>query len=263
MDSTRVRRAAVAGTFYPSDPLTLASQVDRFLGEAAAGVLPKALIVPHAGYVYSGPVAGSAYALLCGVGDRFRRVVLLGPTHHVFVEGMAVPTVDWFETPLGRIALDCQARDRVVAQGLASARDDAHQAEHSLEVQLPFLQRSLTQFALLPVVVGLCPPKDVARLIDSEWGDEQTLLVVSSDLSHFLSYDQAREQDRLTARRILDLETGLDGEQACGCHAVNGLLLSARLRHMRVKSLDIRNSGDTAGPHDRVVGYGAFALYET
>lgn len=262
MESTRVRRAAVAGTFYPSDPLTLAGEVDRFMGAATAGAVPKALIVPHAGYLYSGPVAGAAYALLSGAGDRFNRVVLLGPAHHVFVQGMAVPTVDWFETPLGRIQVDREARDRVVAGGLASARDDAHRAEHSLEVQLPFLQRCLPSFFLLPVAVGQCPPKDVARLIESEWGDEQTLLVVSSDLSHFLPYDQALVKDRFTARRILDMETGLDGEQACGSHAVNGLLLSARLRRMRVKELDLRNSGDTAGSRERVVGYGAFALYE-
>jgi hypothetical protein len=265
MVDTDVRRAAVAGMFYPMEAGLLARQVDEFFARAAGGLerRPKALVVPHAGYVYSGPVAASAYELLREASASIQRVVLLGPSHYVPLTGMAVPTSGTFETPLGRIPLDLAGIKRVLTLDAVRPCDEAHRREHSLEVQLPFLQRCLGEFTLLPVVVGSCEPQKVAELIESEWGDQQTLLVVSTDLSHYLPYDRARETDRLTAGHILSLRPDLSGDQACGCYALNGLLLAARRHAMDVDTLDLRNSGDTAGPADRVVGYGAFALYET
>lgn len=259
-----VRQAAVAGMFYPEDSAQLAEQVDGFLSTVSASPAgcPKALIVPHAGYVYSGTVAASAFGLLGNCRDVVNRVVLLGPSHHVPLRGMAVPGSSSFETPLGRIPLDIDGVRRAAKLGKVEIRDDAHLREHSLEVQLPFLQRCLGEFALLPVVVGACEPADVAALLESEWGDEKTLLVISTDLSHYLPYSSARVQDHSTAEKILSLSADLRGDQACGCHPLNGMLLAARRHGMNIEPRDLRNSGDTAGPEDRVVGYGAFALYE-
>jgi AmmeMemoRadiSam system protein B len=260
-----VRRPAVAGMFYPRDAGLLAREVDEFLAvpRVTAQVAPKALLVPHAGYIYSGPVAASAYALLRRFAKTITRVILLGPSHYVPLRGMAVPACDAFDTPLGRVPVDLDGVKRVLALDGVSVSDDAHLREHSLEVQLPFLQRCLLDFNLLPVVVGACPPDQVARVIQSEWGESETLVVVSTDLSHYLSYDQARAKDKLTADHILSLTPDLTGEQACGCHALNGMLLAAARQSMRIAAVDLRNSGDTAGPADQVVGYGAFALYET
>ena len=269
MVDMEVRRPAVAGMFYPMEAGLLARQLDDFFAcmpRTAQGrpkALPKALVVPHAGYVYSGPVAASAYELLGETTESIRRVVLLGPCHHLPLAGMAVPGSEAFDTPLGRIPLDLAGIQRVLDLDAVSRNDEAHRREHSLEVQLPFLQRCLGEFTLLPVVVGACEPQQVAELIESEWGDEETLLVVSTDLSHYQSYDQARETDRLTAGKILSLQPDLRGDQACGCYALNGLLLVARRRALAIAEIDLRNSGDTAGPADRVVGYGAFALYES
>ncbi|MCJ7556345.1 MAG: AmmeMemoRadiSam system protein B [Gammaproteobacteria bacterium] len=260
-----VRRPAVAGTFYPMEAGLLARQIDGFFARTPPGVerRPKALVVPHAGYIYSGPVAASAYRLLCEAAESIKRVVLLGPSHYVALTGMAVPGSRAFETPLGRIPLDLAGIQRVLTLAAVNLGDEAHRREHSLEVQLPFLQRCLGEFTLLPVVVGSCEPQQVAELIESEWGDQQTLLVISTDLSHYLAYERAREADRLTTGHILSLQADLRGDQACGCYALNGLLLAARRHAMEVATIDLRNSGDTAGPADRVVGYGAFALYET
>lgn len=265
MVDTNVRRAAVAGMFYPAEAELLARQVDDFVAQSPRGPerRPKALVVPHAGYVYSGPVAASAYRLLREAAESIRRVVLLGPSHYVPLRGMAVPASRTFNTPLGSIPLDLPGIQRVLTLDAVSLGDEAHRREHSLEVQLPFLQRCLAKFTLLPVVVGACAPEQVAKLIESEWGDQQTLLVISTDLSHYLGYERARETDRLTAGHILSLRPDLSGDQACGCYALNGLLLAARRHAMDVDTIDLRNSGDTAGPADRVVGYGAFALYET
>lgn len=265
MVGTDVRRPAVAGMFYPLEAGLLARQVDGFFADLPGGSerRPKALVVPHAGYVYSGPVAASAYGLLREAADSIRRVVLMGPSHYVPLAGMAVPASTSFETPLGRIPLDLAGIQRVLTLDAVSLGEEAHHREHSLEVQLPFLQRCLGDFTLLPVVVGACEARQVAELIESEWGGQETLLVISTDLSHYLSYDKARETDRVTAGHVLSLQPDLRGDQACGCYALNGLLLAARNQAMEVAAIDLRNSGDTAGPADRVVGYGAFALYET
>jgi hypothetical protein len=265
-----VRPAAVAGTFYPSVTAELLVQVDSMLGAAEAppaGATPKALIVPHAGYVYSGPIAASAYATLRG-GRGIRRVVLLGPAHRVRLRGLALPEADAFATPLGPVALDPEAPARIPWVPRSGA---AHLKEHSLEVQLPFLIRALAlagaaDFRLVPLAVGDAPPEEVERALDALWGGPETLVVVSSDLSHYLPYRLARSVDAATAQAILDLGAPAGGpithEQACGATPVNGLLLAGRRRRLRPVLLDLRSSGDTAGSRAEVVGYAAFAFYE-
>lgn len=259
-----IRPAAVAGTFYPADKAALQSQVQACLGDAltkGSGAPPKLLIVPHAGYVYSGPVAGQAYARLAPWAARIRRVVLLGPAHRVALRGLAVPTVDAFETPLGRVRIDSQARQALAGLAQVVHDDRAHAHEHSLEVQLPFLQAVLgTSFALLPLAVGNAGSREVAEVVETLWGDDETLIVVSSDLSHFLPYEDARATDRTTVARIAALATDIDPYEACGAHALNGALAAARQHGLQAELLDLRNSGDTAGDRRRVVGYAALAL---
>ena len=260
-----VRPPAVAGMFYPGDGPGLERLLGACFGAArpAEAILhPKALVVPHAGYIYSGPVAASAYRLLEPWRQVIRRVVLLGPVHRVWVAGLALPGVDAFDTPLGRVPLDQAAIDRIADLPQVAVSPQAHAQEHSLEVHLPFLQRVLADFSLVPLVVGGAGPDAVAQVLDRLWGGEETLIVVSSDLSHFLAYADAVRKDTATARAILTLDARLDGEQACGAYPVNGLLLAARQRGLTPHLLDLRNSGDTAGDRSRVVGYGAFAFTE-
>ncbi len=255
------RAPAVAGIFYPGNPLPLRHQIDDMLSsQPGLRLQPKALIVPHAGYIYSGPIAASAYRLLQAYTGKIRRVVLLGPSHQVAFRGLAAPEEDLFQTPLGDIAVDKSSIHQLQTQGLITVRSDAHQWEHSLEVQLPFLQRVLGDFMLLPLVVGDASPQEVADTLRASWGGEETLIVVSSDLSHYHSYSEARQIDRHTSAMIESLNGTLSGEQACGCRAVNGLLTLAREKQLAITTLDLRNSGDTAGDRDRVVGYGAYAL---
>jgi hypothetical protein len=259
-----VRPAAVAGMFYPQDRDTLARDVRALLSAAPASVnLPgplKALIVPHAGYIYSGAVAASAYALLRPVRDVIRRVVLLGPVHRVPVHGLALPGAQAFETPLGSVPVDRDAVKRIQGMRQVTTSAAAHAREHSLEVQLPFLQQTLGTFTLIPLAVGDATPQDVAEVLDQLWGGPETLIVVSSDLSHFLPYEQARRTDAATCEAIGALRDFVTHEQACGGTAVNGLMLAARQHHLGAQLLDLRNSGDTAGDRSRVVGYAAFAF---
>ncbi len=260
---TTIRPAAVAGMFYPGDRRHLAHDIQRMLDAVSPAQLkPKALIVPHAGYIYSGPVAASAYALLKALRGVIRRVVLLGPVHRVWVRGLALPSADAFETPLGIVALDQEASERLLRLPQVEVNDAAHAWEHSLEVHLPFLQTVLDAFTLVPLAVGGASPEQVAEVLEEVWGGEETLIVVSSDLSHYLPYDEAQRTDQATARAILELDTDLVGEQACGAHPINGLMLAARRHKLVPHLLDLRNSGDTAGDKRRVVGYGAFALTE-
>ena len=258
-----VRRPAVAGAFYPREASVLQAEVQSYLAaaghdEAAAG--PKAIIAPHAGYIYSGPIAASVYARLAPLRGRVRRVVLLGPAHRVYVKGAAVPSVHAFASPLGDVALDAEALAALRALPFVEESDRAHALEHSLEVHLPFLQAVLGDFRLVPVVVGDAAAGEVAQVLESLWGGEETLIVVSSDLSHYLPYDAARARDRNTVESILRLEARLDPEEACGAAPINGLLEVARRRGLRPELVDLRNSGDTAGDRDRVVGYAAFAF---
>jgi AmmeMemoRadiSam system protein B len=263
----RVRRPAVAGTFYPDDPEVLRSTVDAHVasGRSRIGGLdaaPKAVIVPHAGYIFSGPIAGSAYAALAPLARTVTRVVLLGPAHRVAVDGLAVPSVDAFLTPLGGVTIDAEARAIALSCAGVSVDDVAHAPEHSLEVQVPFLQQVLAPgFRVLPIVVGHASPAAVASMIDALWGGPETLFVVSSDLSHYEPYDVARAHDRRTAQAIVDGAIEEIGPyDACGVYPVRGLLAASARRDVGVHLVDLRNSGDTAGPPDRVVGYGAFVL---
>jgi len=259
----KIRTAAVAGTFYPMDRVQLASKVRLMLATAEVGELhPKALIAPHAGYSYSGPVAASAYAPLTLLAGQIKRVVLLGPTHRVALHGLALPGADAFETPLGRVDIDLAAVGQISHLPQVTVSPQAHALEHSLEVQLPFLQTVLPDFKLLPLAVGEASPEEVAEVLESLWGGPETLILVSSDLSHFLPYDTAQQADGLTADAILHLQVPLSHQQACGGTPVNGLLLAARHHGLTAHLLDLRNSGDTAGPRDHVVGYGAFAFTE-
>jgi len=261
---TPSRPPAVAGTFYPADPAALAREVEACLAAAPrrAAPMPKALIVPHAGYVYSGTTAARAYALLAPARQIVRRVVLLGPAHRVPIRGLALPVAEAFATPLGTVAIDAEANAAAMKLPQVSASDVAHNLEHSLEVQLPFLQTVLDDFTLLPFAVGAASPAEVAEVIELLWGGPETLILISSDLSHFHAYKQAQALDHATAETILALDPTLRHEQACGATPINGLLLAARRRNLAVEQLGLCNSGDTAGDRNRVVGYGAFALME-
>jgi MEMO1 family protein len=273
----RIRRPAVAGAFYPRNPQVLRTVLAECLAQAkglqpasnaadavhpAPTSIPKALIAPHAGYVYSGPIAASAYSTIGDGAHRIQRVVLMGPSHFVPFRGLAVSRAEAFETPLGAVPIDETARREVLRVPHVVAADAPHAHEHSLEVQLPFLQVLLGDFRVLPIAVGDATAREVAAALACVWGSEETLIVVSSDLSHYLEYTAARRADAATVQSILNGSTELGAEQACGCVGINGLIHIVRKRQLELKLLDLRNSGDTAADHSRVVGYGAFALYD-
>ena len=262
MESTR--EPAVAGSFYPADPGELQAQLDALL--ATATILsppPKAMIVPHAGYIYSGPVAASGYASLVPVAGQITRVVLLGPAHRKAFSGLAVPASAAFITPLGKIQLDTESIHKILLLPQVHMDEEAHRLEHSLEVHLPFLQYVLQDFTLIPLVVGDASAQEVSEVIQQLWGGPETLLIISSDLSHFLDYDSARVRDAATCRAIEKLAyEDIDYHDACGRNPVSGLLHYARNHDLNIKTIDLRNSGDTAGPRDQVVGYGTWLLTE-
>jgi MEMO1 family protein len=263
ISSSTVRRPAVAGLFYPDDPVELRAALEALLSAShAAGRLPKALVVPHAGYPYSGPVAGQAYRSLGLQARSLRRILLLGPSHHVWFRGLAVPEVEEFATPLGNVHLDGAALAELRRLPAVIVSDAPHAREHSLEVQLPFLQRVAPAAEIVPVVAGETTASEVAVVIDALWGSDDTLIVVSSDLSHYHRYPVAQALDARTAQVILDGRDDLTGEQACGYAVLNGLTHAVRGRDLRAELLDLRNSGDTAGDRARVVGYGAFGFYD-
>lgn len=261
---TRVRRPAVAGLFYPADAETLARAVVDATNVTVPDdePLPKAIVVPHAGYVYSGPTAGVAFARVRRLRGRITHVVVLGPAHRAWVDGLAVSGADAFATPLGTVAIDDGLRRLALACPGVVVDDRAHAAEHSLEVQLPFLQDTLgPTFTLLPIAVGDASAAAVATVLEAVWGGPETLVVVSSDLSHYLDYDAAAARDRRTAAAIIAADpAGIADDDACGARPVRGLLVAARRHGLHVRLLDLRSSGDTAGDRDRVVGYGAFAV---
>jgi hypothetical protein len=264
-----IRPPAVAGSFYPAEPQALREEMGRCFALAHAtppepgGRPPKLLVVPHAGTIYSGPIAASGYAALAAAArhGQVRRVVLLGPAHRVPVRGLAAPTVDAFASPLGEVPLDADALASLDDLPQVERSDFAHALEHSLEVQLPFLQRVLGDgFTLVPLVVGDARPVEVAQVLERLWGGDETLVLISSDLSHYLRYDEARRSDQATVERLLALDGGLAPDEACGARALNGALLMAQQHGLRPRLLDLRNSGDTAGDHRRVVGYAALAF---
>lgn len=258
------RPAAVAGMFYPDQQPALHAMLQQMLADNPAPELDspvaRALIVPHAGYIYSGPIAARAYNSLRPYAQTIHRVVLLGPSHRVAFRGIAMPEVSHFKTPLGTIALDVEALQELVQLPGVGFLDQAHALEHSLEVQLPFLQMVLQDFVLVPLVVGDASALQVQAVIEKFVADPHTLIVISSDLSHYLPYQEAVKTDRETIAQIENYSNHLQGEQACGCRALNGFLLTARAHHWQIKLLDYRNSGDTAGNRDQVVGYAAFAV---
>jgi AmmeMemoRadiSam system protein B len=256
-----VRFPAVAGTFYPASHGELDGLVSSLLSDAKTkdGRRPKALIVPHAGYMYSGSVAASGFARVVQ-GDAIERIVLVGPAHRVRVDGLVSPGVSRMRTPLGDVGVDLEA---LQALPDIAANAAVHAREHSLEVELPFLQKVAPRAKVVPLAVGTLDAALVAWVIEALWGGPETMVVISSDLSHYLPYDMARSADRRTADRVLALDPrSLAGEDACGATAINGMIIAARTRGLGVELVDLRNSGDTAGPRHEVVGYGSFAFYE-
>lgn len=259
---TSTREPAVAGLFYPQDPTELSTMVNQLLREAPISeVTPKALIVPHAGYIYSGTTAAAAYKTLINQREKIRKVVLLGPSHHVAFQGIAYSEAQQFTTPLGAITQNIA--DITHAQKYTSLEhnDSAHQSEHSLEVQLPFLQCCLNEFSLIALVVGDASIEHVSNVLEQLWGDDETLIIISTDLSHYHTYHEAQLLDRITSDAIEQLDSHhISAKQACGFIPLLALLEVAKMHHLNVTKLALCNSGDTAGTHDRVVGYGAYAL---
>ncbi len=259
-----IREPAVAGMFYPGDAEELHAMVQEMLLQVPPvdEKPPKAIIVPHAGYIYSGPVAATAYARLRKVRQTIEKVVLLGPSHRVGFPGLATSSATSFRTPLGDIPVDSETVTRLVALPQVRTLDQAHQLEHSLEVHLPFLQECLEHFSLVPLVVGDATADEVAEVLEQAWGGDETLIVISSDLSHYHDYATARRMDRKTSEAIEQLRPeALQYEDACGRNPITGLLKVAQHKHLSVETIDLRNSGDTAGPQDQVVGYGAYLFH--
>ena len=263
-----IRPTAVAGTFYPSEPKELSTMIKHFFGDANARIpnsahAPKAIIVPHAGYVYSGANAALAYARLKPAAKTIKRVVLLGPSHRVSFEGVALSNANTFATPLGEIPIDYNGAQQIIDLPQVRVSDKCHAEEYSLEVQLPFLQVALDEFKVLPIVVGDCSPFQITEILDILWGGSETLIVISSDLSHFMDYDSARDLDDVTAQAIETLSPeNINDNQACGRHPLKGFLTLAKQRKFHVKTLGLCNSGDTTGIKAKVVGYGSWAFFE-
>ena len=267
--SSQARPPAVAGSFYPGQATQLAGALEQLMAKApgppARAAEPvKGIIAPHAGYVYSGPIAATAYATLAARADQIHKVVLLGPAHRVHLQGLALPVASRFATPLGEVEIDAELAARVLELPQVQRNAQAHAHEHSLEVHLPFLQALLPQFSLLPLVVGDATPEQVAEVLELCWGGPETAIVISSDLSHYHSYAEATQLDHATANWIVSANApGLDPRRACGARCIDGLIALGQRHPLAIELLDLRNSGDTAGPRDQVVGYGAFAIHET
>lgn len=268
MTTLRVRDPAVAGSFYPLDPRALRALVEETLRQAmppadGPGRSPKVLVLPHAGYLYSGPVAAHGYTRLLQGRGRITRAVVVGPAHRRLDTAVAAPSADAFETPMGLVPVDRSARDELLAAGLVVVDDLAHTSEHSVEVHLPFLQVTLGEVQVLPLVVGEVSARAVAAVLDAAWGGPETVVIISTDLSHHHDQATAERLDRHTAAAILDKRPEAIGfEDACGVFPLRGLVLAAGQRRLDVELLDLRTSGDTSGTRDAVVGYGAFAFYE-
>lgn len=261
-----IRSTAVAGLFYPASSQALLEMIEQSFQQVNLPTdfqLAKALIVPHAGYIYSAPIAASAYSLLQAYRQQIKRVVLIGPSHRVGFNGLALCSADFFATPLGQIAVDKTAQAQISSIEGVSLLDQAHTDEHSLEVQLPFLQSVLDDFTIVPIVAGNASPKLVEKVLSTLWGGPETLIVISSDLSHYHDYHTAQQLDRDTSQAIVDLNIdAVDSQHACGCVGIRGLLLFAQHHDLGATILDVRNSGDTAGDKERVVGYGAYSFTE-
>jgi AmmeMemoRadiSam system protein B len=260
---TKVRYPAVAGQFYPGEPEQLKRSVEKYLAEGISLVEhpPKAIVAPHAGYIYSGPIAGTAFAYLAKANGDVRKVILVGPAHMAATRGLAASEADVFATPLGRVPVDRDSYEVIEPLKQVSVFEGAHTREHCLEVQLPFLQTLFSDIEIVPLLVGDASSSEVAEVLEELWGGPETVVVISSDLSHYHDYTTATRLDKETSKRIEGFEKISEG-QACGRRAINGLLQLAKERRMRAETVDLRNSGDTAGPRDRVVGYGAYVFWE-
>ena len=261
-----IRPPAVAGRFYPGDPDKLRRMVDSFMGSAKISVRgkSKAVIAPHAGYAYSGPIAASAFVHFAGERDTIKRIILLGPSHRFAFEGIALSHAEAFATPRGTVPVDKAAVNRIETFPAVCFEERAHLHEHSLEVELPFLQATLNDFTVVPLVVGDATDDEVAEVIDQLWGGDETRFVISSDLSHYYDYESARELDRCTAQNIeRNAGEAITAQHACGYRPIRGFLQAAQRRQLHAQTVDLRNSGDTAGPRDQVVGYGAFVFNES
>ncbi len=258
-----IRAAAVADLFYPANHIDLARQVSDFMtGTSHLNIIPKALIVPHAGFIYSGSTAGAGYKLVQPLADTINKIVLIGPCHRVWVKGLAIPSTQYFETPLGKIAIDSDCLQQLLSYPEVCISDEAHLNEHSLEVQLPFLQSIFNDFKIIPLVVGGIERERLTEIIEYLWGDEHSLIVISSDLSHFLDYESAKVLDAKTSDAIEHFNPDLiNDDMACGGVAIKALLQVAKEKHLQVKTIKQCNSGDTAGDKNRVVGYGTYAFY--
>lgn len=262
---SEIRPAAVAGLFYPGSARDLLPMIEGFLAGAARSALnvsPKAVIAPHAGLVYSGAIAGSAFRCFAGDAPRIRRIILIGPAHRLPVSGVALAGQMAFETPLGNIPVDSAMVEQISEMPQVSVNAAAHAPEHCLEVELPFLQQVLGEFSILPLLVSSASAVEIAEVLERLWNGPETRIVISSDLSHYLTYETARQTDRETARQVVELEGQIEEHRACGAVAINGLMEAARRHGLIPRLLDLRNSGDTAGDRMRVVGYGAFAFTE-
>jgi len=265
-ESGKTRPPAVAGRFYPGDPVELRRVIERLLDEVEPDDAPppRAVIAPHAGYDYSGPIAASACARFAPDRDIIKRIVLIGPSHHLAFKGVAASSAEGFATPLGVVPVDTEAVRRICALPQVTILDEAHAGEHSLEAHLPFLQVVLRDFKIVPLAVGEATDREAAEVLDALWGGPETRCIISSDLSHYHDYATARELDCATSRAIEQLRPeAIADDQACGCIPVRGLLREARKRGLRARTVDLRNSGDTAGPRGQVVGYGAFVFEES
>ena len=254
------RLPAVAGMFYPDKASKLDATVQSLLDNAKKFQCdPRAVIAPHAGYVYSGPIAASLYASLLEISHRIKKIILLGPSHRMAFHGLALPESDIFVTPLGEIPIDTELAKQISHFPQVSIQEKAHTSEHSLEVQLPFLQKVFSSFTLLPMTVGQTSPEEIAEVLHEIKGGPETLIVVSTDLSHYNNYDTACAMDHATSQAIEELKPEkIKHEDACGRNAINGLLALAKDIGMKARTIDLRNSGDTAGSKDQVVGYGAY-----
>lgn len=257
-----VRQPVVAGMFYPQEPEILRRDVLGYLGHAhSIEVAPKAIIAPHAGYIYSAPIAASVYNRLRPRHDKISRVILLGPSHRVGFNGLALSSAEYFATPLGYVPVDHRLDEQLCQLPQVSVLDQAHSMEHSLEVHLPFLQTVLDEFTLLPMVVGDATPEEVAQVLELLWGGEETLIVISSDLSHYQDYVSAQHLDQATSQAIEELRyEDIHYDDACGRNPIRGLLYFARTHQLHAHAVDVRNSGDTQGDKSRVVGYGAYVV---
>lgn len=262
-----VRPPAVAGLFYPSDPTTLRGMVEAMLKQtqvtdASGDAHLRAMIVPHAGYIYSGSTAAAAYAQLKQLADKVRHVVIVGPAHRFGIHGVGLVEADGMATPLGTIPLWQEGLAVAQAQPGVVVSMAAHAKEHSLEVQLPFLQVVLPEADVLPLVAGWVEPEVVANVLEALWDQPEMLVVISSDLSHYHPYTRAQELDSATIDQILELDLNVTHDQACGATGINALLLVAKAHGLKPRMDQYCNSGDTAGDKDGVVGYMACSWFE-